>query len=79
MPNRRDFCKTAAALMAGMFFQAPAPKRREVMIGNRRVKVIDVHGHFVIPEELDVVKGTNLASNVNTTGPLIMDVDRMCD
>jgi hypothetical protein len=61
MPNRRDFCKTAAALMAGMFFQAPDPKRREVMIGNRRVKVIDVHGHFVIPEELDVVKGTNLA------------------
>src|SRR5438132_4535280 len=77
MPNRRDFCKTAAAVMAGMFFQTPVPKRREVMIGNRRIKVIDVHGHFVIPEELDVVKGTNLAGNVNQNGPLIMGDQRL--
>jgi aminocarboxymuconate-semialdehyde decarboxylase len=77
MPNRRDFCKTAAAVMAGMFFQAPAPKRREVMIGNRRVKVIDVHGHFVIPEEIELVKGTNLAGNVNQNGPLIMGDQRL--
>jgi aminocarboxymuconate-semialdehyde decarboxylase len=77
MPNRRDFCKTAAAVMAGMLFQAPAPKRREVMIGNRRVKVIDVHGHFVIPEEIELVKGTNLAGNVNQNGPLIMGDQRL--
>jgi aminocarboxymuconate-semialdehyde decarboxylase len=77
MPNRREFCKTAAAVMAGMFFQAPAPKRREVMIGNRRVKVIDVHGHFVIPEEIELVKGTNLAGNVNQNGPLILGDQRL--
>jgi aminocarboxymuconate-semialdehyde decarboxylase len=77
MLNRRDFCKTTAAVMAGMFFQTPAPKRREVSIGNRRIKVIDVHGHFVIPEEIDVVKGTDLARNVNQNGPLIMGDQRL--
>jgi aminocarboxymuconate-semialdehyde decarboxylase len=63
--------------MAGMFFQTPAPKRREVSIGNRRIKVIDVHGHFVIPEEIEVVKGTDLARNVNQNGPLIMGDQRL--
>ena len=79
MPNRRDFCKTVAAAMAGIYFQAPAAKRREVSIGNRRVKVIDVHGHFVVPEELDVVKGTPLAGNIsnNLTGPLVMGPQRL--
>jgi len=79
MPNRRDFCKTVAAAMAGIYFQAPAVKRREVSIGNRRVKVIDVHGHFVVPEELDVVKGTPLAGNIsnNLTGPLVMGPQRL--
>ena len=79
MPNRRDFCKTAAAAMAGMFFQAPAPKRREVSIGNRRIKVIDVHGHFIVPEEMDVVRGTNLEGNIrnNLTGALVMGDQRL--
>jgi len=60
-----------------MFFQTPAPQRREVSIGNRRIKVIDVHGHFVIPEEIEVVKGTDLARNVNQNGPLIMGDQRL--
>jgi aminocarboxymuconate-semialdehyde decarboxylase len=77
MLNRRDFCKTTAAVMAGMFFQTPAPKRREVSIGNRRIKVIDVHGHFVIPEEIEIVKGTPLARQVNQNGPLIMGDQRL--
>ena len=32
--------------------------RREVRVGNKRVKVIDVHAHASFPEVADVVKGT---------------------
>ena len=32
--------------------------RREVRVGDKRVKVIDVHSHASIPEVADVVKGT---------------------
>jgi len=32
--------------------------RREVRVGDKRVKVIDVHAHASIPEVADVVKGT---------------------
>src|SRR5262249_54039981 len=58
------------------FSKAPA-RRREVFIGKRRVKVVDVHGHFVAPEELDVVKNTNLARFVNQNGPLILGPARL--
>jgi len=33
--------------------------RREVRVGNKRVKVIDVHSHASIPEVADAVKGTS--------------------
>ncbi|PYR97443.1 MAG: hypothetical protein DMG12_24240, partial [Acidobacteria bacterium] len=71
MPNRRNFFKTVASATAGMLamwprvvdvgvlvLQGTPPKRREVLIGKRRIKVIDVHGHFIAPEELDVIKDT---------------------
>jgi aminocarboxymuconate-semialdehyde decarboxylase len=61
MLNRRDFLKVAAA---GFAFQAPA-NRRQVTIGNRRIRVIDIHGHFLVPEELDVLKGTNLTGFIS--------------
>ena len=73
--KRRDFIKTAAA---AMYFQAAAPKRREVSVGKKRVKVIDAHGHFVFPEEMDVVKDTPLARNVsNNLGPLVLGPQRL--
>ena len=72
MPNRREFFR---AVMAGVAatsamsrgsagqgrraVQGPSA-RRQVMVGGRRVKVIDVHAHCVIPVQ-DVVKGTPLA------------------
>src|SRR5947207_5652187 len=62
MTNRRDFLKAGAGFL---YLQAATPKRREVSIGKRRAKVIDIHGHFVAPEELDVVKDTPLARNVS--------------
>jgi len=63
MRNRRQFLKDVAGASAGMFLlgsgahssqtQAPqsgAAKRREIRIGQRRVKTIDVHSHIALPE-----------------------------
>ncbi len=76
MPNRRDFLKTLAI---APFLQTAAAKRREVFIGKRRVKVIDVHGHFVAPEELDVIKDPSLARNIsnNQNGALLLGPQRL--
>jgi aminocarboxymuconate-semialdehyde decarboxylase len=67
MRNRREFVKTAAALAAGTLVagrglpQAAAPgTRREVRVGGKRVKVIDIHAHGAVAELADVVKGTPL-------------------
>src|SRR6267154_2451145 len=89
MPNRRTFVTTIAGAAAGVFATragigdaqtspaAPA-KRREVFIGRRRVKVVDVHGHFVEPSEMDVIKDTNLAGNMrNAGGPLVLGPGRI--
>lgn len=82
MPNRRDFLRTLAGATAGMFgvlpFQATPGRRRAVSIGNRRIKVIDVHGHFLVPAELDLIKGTALAGNIaNQPGSLILGPERL--
>jgi aminocarboxymuconate-semialdehyde decarboxylase len=93
VPNRRDFLKTVAGASAGILAtggglasagfawpQTSAPaKRREVLVGGRRVKVIDVHAHCVVPEVWDVVKDTKLASNMQNParGPLVLGPDRL--
>jgi aminocarboxymuconate-semialdehyde decarboxylase len=95
MRNRRDFIKTVAgattaALLsgdafAGSAFQgaAPAPalpgKRREVSIGGRRIKVVDIHAHCVIPEVADVVKGTSYEAIAGgrARGPNVMGPERL--
>src|SRR2546428_321667 len=83
MTNRRDFLKASAGFL---YFQAATPKRREVSIGKRRAKVIDIHGHFVAPEELEVVKDTPLARNVSNSigrsgtdqqGSLVLGAERL--
>jgi aminocarboxymuconate-semialdehyde decarboxylase len=54
------------------YAQAPARApvaRRQLSIGGRRVKVIDVHCHCVIPEVADLVKGTPLAAAAANGGP----------
>jgi len=75
--QRRDFLKTTAASF--FYFQAAAPRRREVSVGKKRVKVIDAHGHFIAPEELEVVKDTPLARNVTNTqgGTLVLGQQRL--
>src|SRR5262245_10409411 len=68
--DRRHFVRTAAGAAAGLlaargdrFAAQTPPTRREVSIAGRRVKVIDLHCHCVVPEVAEVVKGTPLASN----------------
>jgi len=64
MPNRREFVRMAGAsagalCLAGGFGRARAQSgRRQVMVGGRRVKTIDVHAHWAVPDVLDLVKGT---------------------
>ncbi|MGH9679918.1 MAG: hypothetical protein ACRD4Y_08195, partial [Candidatus Acidiferrales bacterium] len=76
MPNRMEFLKNAAAASAGVAFvgcslcdafaaaipaqAGGAVARKHVMVGNRRVKTVDVHCHVSIPEALDLLKGTKL-------------------
>ena len=95
MRDRRDFLKTVAgattgmlltgnafagsALQGGAAVPAAPVKRREVSIGGKRVKVVDVHAHCVIPEVWDVVKDTPLASTAGgrARGPNLMGPDRV--
>jgi len=77
MPNRREFVKTAAGLAAGTFLagrglpQAGAPAtRREVRVGGKRVKVVDIHAHAGIAQTADVVKGTPLERYGSSAGRL---------
>jgi aminocarboxymuconate-semialdehyde decarboxylase len=86
--NRRDFLRTVVAGAAGTYamsrggtdtaaaaFQAQ-PARRQVRVGGRRVRVIDVHAHCVIPVE-DIVTGTPLAKMGGGTGNNILGRQRL--
>jgi aminocarboxymuconate-semialdehyde decarboxylase len=67
--GRRRFVRTLAGASAGAMVAGAVAERgvsrawaqtarRQVSIGGRRVRVIDVHAHCVIPDVVDVVKGT---------------------
>jgi len=77
--NRRDFLKAAAGMSVAALTPLQTVRRREVSVGNRRVRVIDVHGHFIAPEELDLIKDTPLASNISNqlNGPLVLGPARL--
>ena len=77
MNSRRDFVRNVAGVTAGMAIGggglaagfrvmqaqgAAPPRRREVSIGGRRVKVVDIHAHTFVPEVWDLVKDTPLAA-----------------
>ena len=79
MPNRREFIQTAAGLAAGTLLngggriegaQAGAAARREVRVGGKRVKVVDIHAHAGMAEIADVVKGTPLERFARSGGRL---------
>src|ERR1700676_516678 len=92
MRNRRDFLKTAAGATAGVLItgsgfadaalqtpQSAPVKRREVSIGGKRVKVVDMHAHCVVPEVADLVKDTKFASSTETRarGSNVMGPERL--
>jgi aminocarboxymuconate-semialdehyde decarboxylase len=88
MPNRRAFLRTVVGGATGMYVMSRAgtgtavianqsqSPRREVMVAGRRVKVIDVHAHCVIPVS-DIVKGTPLANMGGGGGNNILGPQRL--
>ncbi|HLH29882.1 MAG TPA: amidohydrolase family protein [Terriglobia bacterium] len=80
MQTRRDFIRIVTRASCGAFIlQSLAPKRREVSLARKRIKVIDIHGHFIAPEELDLIRGGPLARNItdNMNGPLVLGSERL--
>ena len=87
MTTRRDFVRNVATATAGAFLggrglvdagvgllQGPAPARRQVSIGGKRIKVVDVHAHTFVPDVWEVVKNTKLADQAknNLTGAIAL-------
>ena len=90
MVHRRDFLRAAIAGAAGAYAngrqglngaaapQPSSPGRRHVMVGGRRIKVIDVHAHCVIPVG-EIVKSTPLANAGSGRGNLGPDRLKIMD
>jgi aminocarboxymuconate-semialdehyde decarboxylase len=53
---------SAGLWLAGL--PAFAQARKEVMVGGKRVKVVDIHYHAHIPEVMNVIRGTSLERNI---------------
>jgi aminocarboxymuconate-semialdehyde decarboxylase len=79
MTSRRQFVE-AAGMLAGLVFvgcdllaaasvQAQT-RRREVTVGGRRVKTVDVHAHCAVPEAMALM-GMKLAGPGSTLPPLL--------
>ena len=70
--DRRAFLMGAASA-AGTLWLAPAmssaaraadaPARKQVMVNGKRVKVIDIHGHMVVPKSGELLQGSNVKGN----------------
>ena len=88
MSTRREFLKQSAAASAGMlllgtrraFPQAAqssgGAKRREVRVGGRRVKTVDMHTHTTVPEVADLLKGTPLERR-GGGNPMLLNAERL--
>jgi len=82
MNSRRRFLGGAAAAtgatwLASASWRTPAKaqpvRRREVTVGGRRVKTVDVHAHCVVAEVVNLVKGTNLERRIQES----LDIQRI--
>jgi predicted TIM-barrel fold metal-dependent hydrolase len=84
MSSRRDFFKLTAGAAAGAFIaglpvvgaQAQGA-RRQVSLGGRRVRVVDLHAHCVVPEVEAVVKGTKFERQGANTGARMLNQARI--
>ena len=75
MTNRRQFLREAAA--AGVVFTGCGLRaqnggggpRRQVSVGGRRVKTIDIHAHVVIPEATEMMGVKTTSDNASVMNP----------
>lgn len=83
MTTRRDFINIAAGAALGLTSYGQLPfalaqvRRREVSIGGRRVRVVDIHGHCAIKDVERVIQGTNVERTVSANrilGPHRLDL-----
>ncbi len=86
--SRRQFFRSVAGATAGAYVlgggvagsgaQAPQPAagRRQVSIGGKRVRVIDVHCHCIIPVT-EIVKGTKLEASGGGGGNNLLGPQRL--
>jgi len=65
MQNRRSFLGAIGGVTAGLWLAGPAlaQSRKEVMLGNRRIKTVDIHYHGTGAGVADVVRGTPFERN----------------
>jgi aminocarboxymuconate-semialdehyde decarboxylase len=85
MPSRRQFVRSIAGATAGMLVASGSSRatafqtsrRREVSVGGRRIKVIDIHAHATVPEVAAIVKGTIFESNAGPGGGRALGPDRV--
>ena len=88
MKNRRQFVammgaaaaatwlRPAAPMLAGR--QSAAPARREIRVGGRRARVIDVHAHCIVSGVDAVIADTPLARNAGAAiGTLVLGPARL--
>lgn len=78
--HRRELLKLLAAgtlsITTGATKALAATPRRQVSLGGRRIRVVDIHGHCVIPETAALVAGSPLEAAVKgllNTPNLILD------
>lgn len=85
MSNRREFLKDCATATTGIFFvgcgfvesaagslQSGGPRRRrEVAVGGRRIRTVDVHSHVYVTEAWELVKDRMPEGNAGFTLPLL--------
>ncbi len=81
MNNRRQFLKEAAGA-AGVVFtscslldkrltaqQSGGRQRRQVMVGGRRIRTIDIHAHVIIPEATALMGVKTAPDNASVMAP----------
>jgi len=73
MNRRREFLKDLGVIFTGCGLLNSRlhaqPKRRQVLVGGRRVKTIDIHAHVVIPEATALMGVTTSANDASVIAP----------
>lgn len=72
-----SICDARAARMATPTQANEVAKRREVMVGKRRVKTVDVHCHVSVPGVEDLMKGTNVTRRPSPYNSDDLTLERM--